>query len=90
MKQQRDVINEQSFRVLKVYKKELEDATMQDKCCCDDCLAAPEYGYYVAVLNRWLCPMCFNHWLKYAVRYKEDMLVEEKNYQFYKKLLNFL
>lgn len=85
----RDVINEQSFRILKVYKKELEIATEQDRCCCDDCLATPEYGYYVAVLNRWLCPKCFNHWLKYAIRYKEDMPVEEKNYQFYKKLLNF-
>lgn len=85
----RDIVNEQSFRILKVYKKELEEATRQKQCCCDECLSTPEYGYYVAVLNRWLCPKCFNHWLKYAVRYKEDILVEERNYQFYRNLLRF-
>lgn len=85
---EREITNEQQFRILKVYKEELEKATKQEQCCCDNCLATPEYGYYVAVLNRWLCPRCFNHWLKNAVRHKEDILVEERNYQLYKNLLN--
>lgn len=86
---ERDVTNEQSFRILKVYRKELEIATRQVRCCCDECLSTPLYGYYVAVLNRWLCPKCFNHWLKNATRYQEDAWVEERNYQFYKALLKF-
>lgn len=85
----RDVINEQQFRILKVYKNELEEATKQEQCCCDYCLAAPIYGYYIAVLNQWFCPKCFNHWLKNAIKYKEDTLVEERNYQFYRKQLGF-
>lgn len=86
---ERDIMNEQSFKILKVYRKELEMATEQESCCCDECLATLEYGYYVAVLNRWLCPKCFNHWLKSATRYPEDTWVEERNYQFYKTLLRY-
>lgn len=86
---ERDVINEQQFRILKVYKDELEKATAQSYCVCDTCLAQPDCGYYVAVLNRWLCPKCFNRWLKDAVRYPEDMWIEERNYQYYRHLLNF-
>lgn len=85
----RDVQNEQNFRVLLVSKKELEKATMQSKCVCDECLATPEYGYYVAVLNRWLCPRCYERWIMGATRYLEDCWVEEMNYGFYKGLLGF-
>lgn len=85
----REVMNEQKFRVLKVYRAELGKATDNDSCCCDSCLATPIYGYYIAVLNSWFCPKCFNHWLKNAVRYKEDIPIEEKNYQFYRNLLGF-
>lgn len=85
----RDVANKQNFRVLLVWRDELEKATKQAKCVCDDCLASPIYGYYVAVLNRWMCEKCYKRWVEAAVRYPEDSWVEEKNYNFYKKLLGF-
>lgn len=82
----RDVKNEQGFKILKITKDELEEATEQG-CFCDSCMSTPEYGYYVAVLNRWLCPFCFDRWIQNAIRYREDTLVEEKNYQGYRNLL---
>ncbi len=85
----RDVENEQGFMILRVFRNELEEATNQKRCVCDDCLSSPEYGYYVAVLNRWLCPKCYSHWVATATRYREDIPVEEKNYKFYRNLLNF-
>ena len=85
----RDVMNEQGFRILKVTKEELEIATDQECCFCDSCMKTPEYGYYVAVLNCWLCPQCFNRWLNNAIRYPEDTEVEERNYQRYRALLGW-
>lgn len=85
----RDVENPQGFRVLQVSRTELEQATQQVHCVCDDCMSSPEYGYYVAVLNRWLCPKCYSRWIKAATRYQEDIWVEEKNYQFYRNLLGY-
>lgn len=75
------------FKVIKCPRKILEAATGQIKCVCDDCLSSPDIGYYVAVLNRWLCPKCYERWIRSAKRYQEDIWVEEKNYDFYMKLL---
>lgn len=75
------------FKVINVPRKALEAVTGQIKCVCDDCLRSPEYGYYVAVLNHWLCPICYCHWKSYAKHYKEDVRVEKMNYDYYMKLL---
>ena len=75
------------FRVINVPRKVLEAVTGQIKCVCDDCLSSPDDGYYVAVLNRWLCPNCYKHWISSAKYYKEDAWVEEQNYNYYMKLL---
>lgn len=83
----REVKNEKGFRVLSVSRSELEKATCQTHCCCDSCLATPEFGYYVAVLNMWFCPKCYEHWMTTATRYLEDSIVEERNYLKYKTLL---
>lgn len=75
------------FKVINVPRKILEATTGQEKCVCDDCLSSPDIGYYVAVLNRWLCPTCYKRWISRATRYAEDIPVEERNYNFY---MNFL
>lgn len=85
----RDIDNYQGFLILRVKRRELEDATYQEHCVCDNCLASPEEGYYVAVLNRWLCAKCYAAWKEYAVRYSEDIPIEEKNYLIYRELLNY-
>lgn len=50
---------------------------------CDNCSEPSAKGYYVAVLNRWLCPDCFERWKEYAHWYQEDADVENKNFGFY-------
>ena len=54
---------------------------------CDYCGKPSENGYYIAVLNQWFCPKCYEEWKKDARYYPEDRPVEERNYQYYSKLL---
>lgn len=71
------VENKKGFRVIKVSRMLLEAATRQKKCVCDNCLKSPDVGYYVAVINRWLCPKCYSDFYKNAINYPEDRAVEE-------------
>ncbi len=50
---------------------------------CDNCANTPGRGYYIAVLNRWFCPKCFEEWKERAVWYPEDAPIERKNFEFY-------
>lgn len=50
---------------------------------CDNCAEPSANGYYIAVLNRWLCPDCYEKWKEYAHWYPEDVDVENKNFEFY-------
>lgn len=50
---------------------------------CDTCCDTPLKGCYVAVLNRWLCPECFEKWKTYAKWYPEDADIENRNFDFY-------
>lgn len=82
----KSVEGSKKFKVINVPRKVLEAATGQIKCVCDNCLASPDNGYYVAVLNRWFCPTCYEHWINQAEYYKEDAWVEERNYNRYMEL----
>ena len=75
------------LKVINVPRRALESVTGQIKCVCDNCLGSPDYGYYVAVLNRWLCPTCYARWIATAKWYAEDAWVENKNYERYMNLL---
>lgn len=50
---------------------------------CDYCTASPGRGYYIAVLNRWFCPKCFEEWKEGAHWYLEDADIERRNFEFY-------
>lgn len=54
---------------------------------CDYCNAASEVGYYIAVLNCWYCPKCFEEWKKRAKWYQEDADVEKRNYEAYSQII---
>lgn len=54
---------------------------------CDSCNATSEHGYYIAVLNRWFCPKCFEEWKACAKWYLEDAQIERSNYACYAKML---
>lgn len=75
------------FKIISCPRRVLEAATCQKRCVCDNCLDSPDTGYYVAVLNQWFCPSCYTRWIKSAKRYKEDVWIEEKNYEYYMSIL---
>lgn len=50
---------------------------------CDSCARPSDKGYYIAVLNRWFCPECFEKWKSTARYYPEDMEIEIRNFDFY-------
>ena len=81
--------NDKGFLILEVSREELVSALASYGCLgiCDFCAESPETGYYVAVLNQWLCKDCFDDWYRFAERYHEDIPIEEKNYECYRLLL---
>lgn len=56
--------------------------------CCDRCNGTSNTGYYVAVLNCWFCPKCYNEWYGCATHYPEDINIENKNFEYYKNLFD--
>lgn len=47
---------------------------------CDTCNEFPEKGFYVAVLNQYICPQCFAEWIKKAKNYKDDRSFEKLHF----------
>ena len=54
---------------------------------CDDCGRKADNGYYVAVLNSWLCEECYDKFTERAVRYIEDIAIETRHFDTYKEIL---
>lgn len=75
------------FLIIECTAKELRQATGQSIIMCDFCadvaLAHNYKGYYIAVLNQWLCSKCFEDWKTRAHWYPEDAGIENKNFEFY-------
>lgn len=74
---------------------EADTTEMVDNCgsmgICDYC-GKPHLGtgYYIAVLNQWYCPKCFEEWKARAKYYPEDAEVENRNFRYYGKLLGLI
>ena len=77
--------NKKGFKIIQVSRIE-----MVDKCdsfgICDSCNETAETGFYIAVMNQWFCPKCYQNWYRRARRYPEDVAIENKNFEFYKKI----
>ena len=69
------VDNPKRFKVIELSRNELANGTSNT-------------GYYVAVLNCWFCPKCYNEWYGCATHYPEDIKIENKNFEFYKNLFD--
>lgn len=52
---------------------------------CDMCNCKPEQGVYIAVLNDWVCTECYKKWVARARRHIEDMPIENRNFERYRK-----
>lgn len=71
--------NRKNFLVIEMTREEML-ATWSEfggAGVCDRCNEMPEKGFYVAVLNDILCPVCFDDFLKTAKNYKEDRSFEK-------------
>lgn len=82
--------NEKGFKVIEVTAREMLKIGCGD--ICDHCGEQQlDNGYYVAVLNHWVCPTCFENWYEDAYNYAQDgnadARVENKNFEYYKYML---
>lgn len=80
------VDNPKRFKVIELSRNEL--AKIGGIGICDRCNGTSNIGYYVAVLNCWFCPKCYNEWYVCATHYPEDIKIENKNFEFYKNLFD--
>lgn len=82
--------NEKGFKVIEI--DHLEMLKIGCGTLCDYC-GEPHYGkgYYVAIMNSWFCPTCYENWYRnatnYATGHNADWQIETKNFKRYKKLL---
>lgn len=81
--------NPKKFRIIEMSLVEVNQA-FGGLGVCDLCCTSPQTGYYIAVLNSWYCPECYNRWVKNAKRYAEDINTEERNFERVKERLSQL
>ena len=78
------VSNEKGFKVIHVETLDMWAIGSPAKCdYCTADMATPDGGYYIAVLNHWYCPKCFEEWKQRARYYPQDVAVERRNYTYY-------
>lgn len=80
--------NHKGFKVLEVSKEEVLDKLSDQGCLgiCDHCARPAGNGYYIAVINRWLCEGCYREFIRTIDRYEEDKPVEDMNFERFAKL----
>ena len=68
--------NKKGFKVIQISRKELVEELGQYGAIgiCDYCNETASTGYYIAVLNQWFCPKCYQAWYHRATYYPEDAL----------------
>lgn len=79
------VENKKGFRVIEISREEVLSklAKYGSRGTCDYCNKYHSNGYYVAVLNQWMCPVCYERWMKWAERRSEDIPFEKSNFDRY-------
>lgn len=84
------VDNYKKFKVLEITRQEMMDKLTRYGCLgiCDMCYRPASVGYYVAVINQWMCEDCYKDFVKSVDRYEEDMRIEDRNFDRYCRLFN--
>ena len=83
--------NPKGFKVIEISRKELVGRLA--KCCgpvgfCDSCGSIDDNGFYIAVLNRWYCPKCYEDWMKSSICYDEDSDYEISRFELFKDIFD--
>lgn len=75
------------FKVAEVSQIELMDklGPLGAKGVCDFCMSEPETGYYVAVLDQWLCPKCYNEFIQNNTPDPRDNWFEDVRFAWFKR-----
>ena len=87
------VKNDKGFLVIKATFREFATlgwGVTEEICVCDLCgntIYKGDTCYYIAVLNQIMDEKCYNEWLIYANRYPEDIVIEQKNFNYCKENL---
>lgn len=85
------VKNDKGFKVINLSKEEASSlgfGLSSGACVCMHCNKyCIKDIYYIAVLNDTMCKSCYEHWLKGATRYSDDIPIEDKNFNYYKEAL---
>lgn len=77
--------NKKGFKVLKMRLEEIN--YIGGFGICDFCNMSQSEGYYVAVLNQWLCKKCYDEWYLRAKHYPQDAKIENRNFTNMQNLL---
>ena len=85
--------NNKEFKVINLSRKDAASIGFgidnSGTCICMKCNkeCPNEDIYYIAILNDTMCKECYERWVKSAKRYEEDIPIENRNFNYYKKLL---
>lgn len=84
------VDNYKKFKVLEITRQEMMDKLTRYGCLgiCGMCNRPTSVGYYVAVIDLWMCEDCYNDFIKSFNRYEEDMRIENRNFDRFCNLFN--
>ena len=57
---------------------------------CDECCKHEYIGFYVPVLNRYMCEECFYDWANRCKFYEEDLWFEKQNIEYVEERIKIL
>lgn len=83
--------HEKGFLVINLNQEEARylGFGVSEGCICMQCNNIEKDDiYYIAALNDTMCPKCYNEFVEKAKWYPEDAKIEERNFNYYKTLLN--
>ncbi len=80
--------NNKGFFILETSQDEIVSAHPLNKGICDRCNESSFKGYYVAVMNYWMCPSCYESWNAESIRYSSDIPYEIDRYNAMCRALN--
>ena len=88
----RIVENNKGFKVIALSIREAQAVGFgingSGACICMSCYNIIKGDiYYIAVLNDTMDEECYDRWYKEAIRYSEDIPMEDRNFHYYKEAL---
>lgn len=86
------VTNKKGHKAIKVSRQEMIERLSRYGTLgiCDKCMNPSTEGYYVAVINMWLCPDCYKKFVDTVDHYESDEPIENKNFINFKRIMGII